>query len=101
MKTVILEFEPGQNVDVMKNSHPVSTKIRAVNYHSSMETARDAKTGQETSRIVERVSYSTFADPNVSLPASKIGSSREDLMKKVFGSDATIETDETKSAQKK
>ncbi len=86
MKSIQLEFEPGQSVEVLKNSQPMPTRIRAVRYEESLEIQRHPDTGIETEKVVGKVTYSTFADPNMSLPPSRIGKSRDDLIAKVFGS---------------
>lgn len=81
-----LEFKAGQEVWIMKNNQPVQTRIRAVKYVESLEVSRDAKTGKETEAINTSCVYGTMADVHNPVTSSKIGSTKEELLGKLFGS---------------
>lgn len=81
-----LEFKAGQEVWIMKNNQPLATKIRAVRYTETLELSKDAKTGAVTENVNTNTAYGTFADPQKSCSADKIGSSKEELVSKIFGS---------------
>jgi hypothetical protein len=84
MKNIEVEFEPGQEVFILKNNVQVQTRIRAYNCSGALEIGRDSK-GVRTERIVESTTYSTLADPNKSLKPNQIGATKDDLIQKLFG----------------
>lgn len=83
-----LEFKAGQEVWIMKNNQPVSTRVRAVKYIEALEVSRDAKTGKETDNINVTCVYGTFADLHKPCTADQMGNTREELLQKSFGKSA-------------
>lgn len=83
MKTISVEFTPGDTCFVMINNVPTETRIRAYRCDGSLEVRKNEK-GETIETVVESVVYSTVARPNNPLPADKIGATNEELMKKIF-----------------
>jgi hypothetical protein len=87
------EFKAGQSVWILKINQPVNTRIRAVKYVEALEISRDAKTGKETENINVSCIYSTLISPNDPMPGGKIGTSKDDLVKKIFGAPENTKTE--------
>ena len=83
------EFKAGQEVWIMRNNQPVQTRIRAVKYVEALEISKDGKTGKETESTNVSCVYSTLAAPNNPIQGGKIGTTKDELVRKIFGSPET------------
>lgn len=91
MKTIELEFTPGENVYQMINNSPVLTEVRACAYKSYIMLKRNEDKIEKV--ISESTIYSTVARPNNPVPGSALGRTIEELSEKVFG---TVKAPEVK-----